>query len=101
MNQQLKVILVCTILFSSGNAFAACVGSTAPGGPCATVPDKGMPIADGGASAVKAGDVIAGKGDVSLAAAKANPPAGNECGCSFLMTPNGVVLMKADGELKK
>jgi len=101
MNQKLKAILVCTFLFSSANAYAACVGSTEPGGPCATVPDRSLPTPGRGVSAVQGGDISTGTGSDKPAAAGARAAASNECGCSFLMTPTGVILIRAESELKR
>lgn len=49
MSQRIKAILICfSLLFCSANAFAGCVGSTGPGGPCSTGPGGGLSTGPGG-----------------------------------------------------
>jgi hypothetical protein len=48
MKQRVKVILIFSLLLSSANAFAECVGYTGPGGACSTGPGGGLSTAPGG-----------------------------------------------------
>ena len=48
MNRRVKVVLIFSLLLSSANAFADCVGSTGPGGPCSTGPGGGLSTGPGG-----------------------------------------------------
>ena len=47
MKQGVKVILIFSLLLSSANAFAECVGYSGPGGPCSTGPGGGLSTAPG------------------------------------------------------
>ena len=48
VNKSIKAIVVAMSLFASANAFAACVGSTGPGGACSTGPGGGLSTGPGG-----------------------------------------------------
>ena len=48
MNQKVKAIFIFSLIFSSADGFARCIGSTGPGGPCSTGPGGGLSTGPGG-----------------------------------------------------
>ena len=48
MKIYITVFTLLSLLFFSGNAFARCIGSTGPGGPCSTGPGGGLSTGPGG-----------------------------------------------------
>ena len=48
MDKQVKVILIFSLLLTSGSIFADCIGYTGPGGPCSTGPGGGLSTGPGG-----------------------------------------------------
>lgn len=48
MNNKIKLLLVCSMLLLSANAYANCVGYSGPDGPCYTGPGGGLYTGPGG-----------------------------------------------------
>jgi hypothetical protein len=48
MKLKVAAIVVSSLMFVSASAFAACIGSTGPGGPCSTGPGGGLSTGPGG-----------------------------------------------------